>query len=163
MNKRKLIAVAVFFVIIMIAIPPCCYAQEYSPVQWSYGVKKVGPQEYEVHITGTLQPNWHTYSQHTPAGGPLATKITFARNPVITFSGPVKEVGDLQETYDQNFNVNVEYFNDKIELIQKVVLKSPVKVVVAGELEYMACDDHQCLPPKDVKFSVPIGSQGVGL
>ena len=44
---------------------------------------------------------------------------------------------------------------------QKVVFKQKVKLnkaatVVKGKVEFMVCDDKQCLPPSEVMFSIPV-------
>jgi hypothetical protein len=38
---------------------------------------------------------------------------------------------------------------------QKIKLKKPA-VTVKGSLEFMICNDHKCLPPADIDFSIPV-------
>ena len=69
-------------------------------------------------------------------------------------NGNVKESGKLEERYEPLFGVNVKQFSDKVVFIQTVVLKVNAKTALNGTVEFMACNDKECLPPKTVKFSV---------
>jgi hypothetical protein len=75
-----------------IAIATLSFSQE-NPVNWSYEAKKKTADTYEVVITATVANPWHIYSQSTPAGGPIPTKISFKANPLITKNGATKESG----------------------------------------------------------------------
>ena len=51
--------------------------------------------------------------------------------------------------------MNVSYFEKSVIFQQKVKLTG-ANATVKGTLEYMVCDDSQCLPPETVEFSVPV-------
>ena len=77
----------------------------------------------------------------------------------MTLVGKAKEVGKQEQHHEKLFGVNVKQYSDKIEFLQIIKLKKPVKTNVAGSIEYMACDDTHCLPPEVVKFSISIPYQ----
>jgi thiol:disulfide interchange protein DsbD len=131
-------------------------AQAASPVNWSYATRKKADKVYEVVLTATLPKPWHIYSQHTPKGGPVPTKITFKANPLLTLDGDAVEAGNLKTDHDENFGVDVKYFADKVEFVQTVKLKSPVKTNVTGTIEFMVCNDEKCLPPAKQPFDVKL-------
>lgn len=130
-------------------------AQIKDPVQWSTSSKKKG-EAFEVTITATLPSPWHIYSQHTGDGGPLKTKFKFTPNPLVTLQGDVKEVGKLKEEHDPNFDTKVKYFGDKVSFVQSVKVRGNVKTNVNVTVEYMTCDDSQCLPPTKKSFNVSL-------
>jgi hypothetical protein len=132
------------------------FAQIQKPVKWSFSAKKITPTSYEVHMTANIQGNWHIYSQTTPDGGPVPTAITFNKNPLITLDGKTKEVGKLQQKHEPLFGVEVKQFGHKVDFVQVVKLKAPVKTNVTGSIEFMVCDDTQCLPPTTEKFSIAV-------
>ena len=132
------------------------FSQVQNPVQWSYSATKKSSTSYEVTIVATVPKPWHIYSQTTPKGGPIPTKITFAKNPLVVLTGNAQEVGSLQVDHDKNFGIDVKYFSDKVEFVQTVNLKAPVKTNVSGIVEYMVCNDSQCLPPTKVNFEVKL-------
>lgn len=131
-------------------------AQVSDPVRWTFTANKLEGNVYEVHMTATISSGWHIYSQNTPDGGPLPTNISFFKNPLITLEGKVAEVGKLEQKFEKIFNVDVWQYSNKVDFVQKLKVKGKAKTLVAGEIESMCCDDHQCLPPKTVKFSIAI-------
>ena len=131
------------------------FAQIKDPVKWEATSRKNGGNT-EVVLTATLPKPWHIYSQFTGAGGPLPTVLKFNKNPLISIVGPVKEIGKLKEEYDSNFDTKVKYFGDKVEFVQIVKVKGNVKTNVNVTVEYMTCDDSQCLPPTKKTFAVSL-------
>lgn len=133
-----------------------CFSQIQNPVKWNFSVKKINTTTYEVHIAASIDNHWHLYSQSTPDGGPVATVISFTKNPLVTFEGKVKEVGKLEQKHEPLFGVDVKQFSNKVDFVQVIKLKKPVKTNISGTVEFMVCDDSQCLPPSTQKFSLPI-------
>ncbi len=131
-------------------------AQVLNPVTWTAVSKKTKNNTYEIHLTANLQKGWHIYSQSTPDGGPVATSISFAVNPLIILDNKWKEVGNMQQHHEDIFGVDVKQYSDKVEFVQTVKLKAAVKTAAAVSVEYMVCNDKQCLPPVTKKFSVAL-------
>jgi DsbC/DsbD-like thiol-disulfide interchange protein len=113
-------------------------AQAQNPVSWNYEAKKKTADMYDIIITATVDHPWHIYSQNTGKGG------------------VVKEVGKLEKVFDKNFNTNVLFYSDKVEFIQTVKVKSGIKTNLSGTVEYMVCDDSQCLPPVKKSFDLKL-------
>jgi hypothetical protein len=149
MKKTILLFVGLF-------IAATAFCQVENPVEWSYVAKKKADKVYDIIITATFGKPWHLYSQTTPDGGPIPTKITFKANPLITLDGALKETGDLKTTHDDNFGVDVKYYSDKVVFTQTVKLKAAVKTHATGTTEYMVCNDTRCLPPKKVPFDITL-------
>lgn len=126
-----------------------------DPVKWTTTSKKKA-DGFEVILTATLPKPWHIYSQNTGEGGPVATNFSFTKNPLLTFDGKVKEVGLLKEQYDKLFDTKVKYYGDKVDFVQFVKVKGNVKTNVNVTVEYMTCNDSQCLPPTKKMFSVSL-------
>src|SRR5580704_14700383 len=81
-----------------------------DPLHWNFSSKKIADGKYEIHLTATVEAPWHTYSQSTPDGGPIPTKIVFHKNPLIIPDGSAKEIGELKTVHDEIFGVDVKYF-----------------------------------------------------
>ena len=127
-----------------------------TPVSWSFSSKKIDAKTYEIHITAELEDGWHTYSQFTPDGGPAPTEISFTKNPLVTLTGKVKEVGKVEEHFEPLFGVKVKQFSDKIVYVQTIQLKAPVKTSVSGNVSFMVCNDRECLPPSKQSFTLKL-------
>ncbi len=131
-------------------------AQEGMPVEFKYSSQKISDLEYEVRIEAKLEEGWHIYSQNTPDGGPVATNITFNKNPIIDLVGAVKEQGKLEKKLEPLFGVEVLQFSDKVVFVQKVKLKNKVKTAVSGSLLFMVCNEEMCMPGTRRSFSIPL-------
>jgi hypothetical protein len=123
-------------------------------VTWEFKAKKIDSEHYELSLTAVIQGKWHIYSQFTPEGGPVPTQIVFSKNPLIVLNGAAKEVGKLHEKYEEVFGINVKYYDGLVVFKQLITLKKKVKTKISGTVEYMVCDDTQCLPPKKEAFTI---------
>lgn len=145
-----------FAAIILLFTSAGAFAQIESPVQWSYAAKRISKTEAVVFLRATIQKGWHIYSQHVKEGGPIKTSFTFKHSPEYTLIGETAEPKALTQ-YESAFSMNVSYFENSVTFQQKIRLKSAGAAVVKGQLEYMTCNDHKCLPPEDIDFSIPVG------
>lgn len=133
------------------------FAQSGTKVKWDYKVKKISDKKYEVRMIATIQPGWHLYSQKQSADAiALPTKISFAKNPLIAVSGAAKEVGKVTDAFDKATQSRSRFYSNKVEFVQIVTLKSNIKTSIVGDVEFMVCDDRQCLPPDKTKFTVKL-------
>lgn len=132
------------------------FTQVKNPVQWSFSSKKVNSTTYEVHMTAQIDNDWHIYSQTTPDGGPVATNISFTKNPLVTLTGTIKEVGKMEKHFEPLFGVDVKQFSGKVDFVQTITIRPGIKTSVNGTIEFMTCNDHECLPPKKQPFSVTL-------
>ncbi|WP_443947568.1 protein-disulfide reductase DsbD domain-containing protein [Pedobacter sp. AW1-32] len=130
------------------------HAQIEKPVTWSYGAKKINTTEAIVYLKANIEDGWHIYSQDVKDGGPVKTSFTFARNPAYVPLGKTIEPKPITK-FEKTFKMDVSYFEKTVVFQQKVKIK-PGSVVVKGTVEFMVCNDKQCLPPEEVSFSIPI-------
>ncbi len=147
-----------FFLAGFIFISVSLSAQVLNPVTWNVSSKKIKDKTFEVRMTANLEKGWHIYSQTTPDGGPVPTAIQFVKNPLVNLEGKVKEVGKLEQRHEDLFGVDVKQFSDKVDFVQHLTLKSPIKTSANVSVEYMVCNDRQCLPPVTKKFSVALNN-----
>jgi len=127
-----------------------------AQVQWNTTTKKISDKVYEVHITAKIGAGWHMYSQNG-GDGPVSTAFTFTKNPLLAPTGKVKEVGKMVTKFEEAFKSNVRYYENMVEFVQTVQLKSKAKTSLARKVEFMVCNDHECLPPTDVNITVNVG------
>lgn len=132
-------------------------AQFNNPVLWAFSAKKIADKTYEVHFTATITGNWHLYAQGT-GDGPV-TEIKFTPNPLLVFDGKPKEVGKQLKAFDKNFNAELKYYEKTVDFVQKVKLRSAAATVVKGNVNFVVCNDKQCLPPKNAAFSINVGGK----
>lgn len=130
-------------------------AQRLNPVKWTFEAVKKSAKQYEIQITAAIESPWHIYSQFVK-GGPVPTSISFKANPLLQVKGVAKEIGKIEKKFDKNFNAEIAYFSNKVQFAQLVNLKVASKTKIAGEVEYMVCNDERCLPPTKVAFEIAL-------
>lgn len=146
----------IFLLFCCICMVAAAQAQVKNPVHWTFSAKKLGATMYEIHLVATIDEGWHTYSQSTPAGGPVPTTIQFSPNPLVDLMGVPVEKGKLQQHFEKLFGVDVKQFDGKIDFVQKITLKKAIQTNVSGKINFMVCNDKECLPPTDQSFSVTL-------
>jgi hypothetical protein len=133
-------------------------AQSSKEVNWTYTTKKIADKTYEVHMTASIGGNYHLYAQDAGGDGPIPTAFTFSKNPVLQLNGKVKEVGSLVKKFDKTWNHDLKYYEKNVDFVQIVKLKANIKTDLIGKVEFMVCNDSQCLPPADIEIKVNVGS-----
>lgn len=128
------------------------FAQILNPVKFSYATVKKSNNQYEVHIKTAVDPKWHIYSIYNPDGGAQATALTFTNAKSV---GKAREAGKLKTIFEKEFKVDQKYFEQNVDFIQMVKVVPGAKKV-SGTIEYMVCNDRQCLPPKTVTFDIAL-------
>ena len=146
----------VLLLMIVFLISAGAYAQIEAPVKWSYAAKRLPNNEAVVFLRATIQDGWHIYSMNVKDGGPIKTSFKFAPSKEYTLVGKASEPKAITK-YEDAFKMDVSYFEKTVTFQQKIKLKSANAKEVKGQLEYMTCNDHKCLPPDDVDFTIPLG------
>jgi Disulphide bond corrector protein DsbC len=150
---KKIIVAAVMAITGMTAA-----AQMKKPVSWTFSSKKIADKTYEVHMTATISGNYHMYAQKN-SGDVVPITFTFMKTPLLSLQGKVKETGRLISKYEEVWKTKVNYYEGTVNFVQVVKSKVSAPVSVKGTLNYMVCNDNQCLPPTDVTFDVKIGGK----
>jgi Thiol:disulfide interchange protein DsbD, N-terminal len=142
----------IVFILIAAFTVNASFAQILNPVKFSYSAVKKSSNQYEVHIKTSVDPKWHIYSIYNPDGGAQATALTFTNAKSV---GKAKEAGKMKTIFEKEFSVNQKYFEQKVDFIQTVKVEPGTKKV-SGTIEYMVCNDRQCLPPKTIAFDIAL-------
>ncbi|MFM2307598.1 MAG: hypothetical protein RLZZ367_2267 [Bacteroidota bacterium] len=146
---KKIAAVCLLAVLLW---PFGAAAQIVTPVKWSWKAEPFAKGEYKLTFTAKIDAKWHTYSQYIGDGGPVKTTFTFEKNPAVEVVGKTSERGGkVHDGHDPVFDMQLKYFEDLMICEQVVKIKADTKL--KGTLEFMACDDHQCLPPDLIEFA----------
>lgn len=132
-------------------------AQISNPVQWTFSAKKIAAGMYELHLKANIEQGWHMYAQQVPENTVDPTVITFSKNPLLKTDGKTKENGKLIKSFDKNFGATLPYYEREVSFVQRVAIKGTAKTKMKGMVRFMVCDDHQCLPAKELAFTIPVG------
>jgi hypothetical protein len=130
------------------------HSQILTPVKWSYAAKKLNNNEAVVFIKASIDKGWHIYSQNVADGGPVKTTLNFKPSDTFTLNGTPAEPKSINK-YEKAFTMNVSYFKGTVVFQQKIKLKEG-QANVSGAVNFMVCNDKQCLPPEDVEFNIAV-------
>lgn len=147
---KKILALLLFVTIGIIH----ANGQIYDPVKWEATAENITENEATVVITATIEDGWHVYSQFIKDGGPIPTSFKFEEKG-YSLKGTVTESPEAISAFDPNFKMQIAWHKSKVRFSQKIKL-SESKVKVAGVLEFMVCNDTNCLPPEEVPFEILI-------
>ena len=126
-----------------------------NPVKWTSKVEKVSETEFNLIISGTIENEWHVYSQFTPDGGPLPMVLEFKNS-----KGNYELIGQPKESkYKKQFNdvfeVDEYLFEKSVTVTQKVKITNPKTNKISLHLEYQACKEQCINDNKDFVFAIP--------
>ncbi|HIZ85656.1 MAG TPA: thioredoxin family protein [Candidatus Coprenecus stercoravium] len=131
-------------------------AQE-QHAHWSTSLEQIEDDLYRVSVTAVVDPTWHIYDTVRTEFGPNATIVEFT----IADDRRAEKVGDMNisatphKYYDDIYMMEIGYFEDTVTFYQDIRLKKK-NAQVDIFVEWMACDDTNCLPLADQEFSVGI-------
>jgi thiol:disulfide interchange protein len=146
----------IFSLLAIFLLPFFAFTQILDPVKWTFKVEQTSPEEATLLLIAKIDKSWHLYSQDIPPKGPIPTSFTFEKNKNYELLGKVKEPKAIQERDPQFENMLLKYFADKSVFRQKIKILSHKDFTIKGMVNFMCCDDHQCIPPTDVDFEFNI-------
>ncbi len=129
-------------------------AQILEPVKWTSKIEKKGNNAVLI-FDGTIEKDWHMYSQFTPEGGPLALEITF-KNQKGNYElvGKAKE-GKTRTAYNDVFEVNETFFEGKAHIEQEIKIINPNLKTVDVDFDFQVCKEVCINSSKKFSIAVP--------
>lgn len=145
---------ALLFLALLIA-PLHFFAQTLNPVKWQFSYQETDEKNGKLVLKAKMDPDWHIYSQTQTGEGPLPTVFKFVRTPDFDLDGTTIEP-DPDRLHDVTFDVDVAQFIMEATFTQKIKRNNRKDFVIMGEVEFMACNNSMCLPPRTIKFSIKV-------
>ncbi len=139
---------------LLLLITTISYSQILEPVKWTTEAKKISDTEYDLIINATIEPNYHLYSQNVPDDGPLPTIFIFEKSNNYELIGSITEEKG-HTIYDPVFKLKIKYFDTKTTFKQRIKLNNKNRFKIIGEIEFMTCNDSNCVPGYgDIEFEI---------
>lgn len=125
-----------------------------TPVKWDITKEKISDNLYDLVFTANIDKGWTVYSVYTADDGPVPTSINFEQQDGIRLVDKAVESGTRKQGPDPLFDnvVVIKFYPDQPYVIRQRIEITDDGKPVTGYLNYMTCDDKQCLPPTDVEF-----------
>lgn len=138
---------------------PALQAQITKAVSWK---NTIIPENFKVGETITLQmectikKDYHIYSTKRSAKDSyMPTELLLdSETQGIQPVGTLQEFGNLHKKYDEVFEDDVFYFEDKVVFKQQFKITNK-QVRIKGVLKYQVCDTMQCVPgDNEIRFTL---------
>ena len=146
----------VLFVLTFVLLAFAALAQIRTPVKWSFSSKAVTGTEAELLITANIEEGWHLYSQFIGEGGPVPTSFSYVPSKEYKLIGKTAESPKAVSSFDKTFGMQIAWHEKQVVFKQKIKILEKGLITVHGKLEFMVCNDHECLPPEELEFIIPV-------
>jgi thiol:disulfide interchange protein DsbD len=124
---------------------------EKEPIHWSYKIKQMSSDEYELIFQADLKQGWHIFSQKPGDNSLIPPTFSFDNKKTIQPIGTIEESGKLIEATMEGFEHPLRYYENQVFFVQRVKSKAKISSIT-GEHHYQLCNDQMCLPPATQKF-----------
>lgn len=134
-------------------------AAQPNPVSWSTSTEKISVDKFRITFKARIDGLWHMYDLGPYEGGPNATSITFEMPKGVRAEGPVKQKSEPISKFDKLFDMDIRYFEHEAVFEQNIKLDPGVsEATLKALIEWMVCDEQNCLPPSDIELQIKISS-----
>lgn len=157
-----------WLLILFLTVPLTSYSQVFTssdkeqqieePISWDSHLEQENDSIYKLSFTAKLEKGWHLYAQDIGDEGPIATNFTFNN------SGTSYElIGETSEpnvptVFDEVFEMEIKYFEEEATFYQTIKVLDK-NAIIEVEVEFMVCNDTQCLPPDVVPFQFSVADK----
>ena len=129
------------------------FAQLEKPVTWSYHAKRINKTEAIIYLKAKISGNWHIYSQDVKQEA-MRLKFNYKSSKNYQLVGKTIAPKPIR-IFDKVLKMELSFFEKEVVFKQKIKsLKSTE--IVSATVEFMACNDNQCLPADEIMFNISI-------
>ena len=127
-------------------------AQITDAVSWTIKHSLTKPNEGVVEFTAKIDPGYHMYSMDLPENGPVPLSFTWEKLQGVKLKGKPTPNVAAHHQMDEVFSMELSWWSGTVTLKQAFVVTEP-NYAIEGYLEYMACNDKNCLSPATEQFN----------
>lgn len=146
-----------------------CYfhgvAQITNAITWKNSLSNENPkvgEEITLIMEAKIKKGYHIYSSKRSAKDSyMPTELILDKvSKGVQVVGKLEEIGQLHKQYDEVFEDDLFFYEDKVIFKQKLKILSK-KVLIRGVLKYQICDTTQCVPgDNEIKFQIKALAEG---
>ena len=130
-----------------------------DPTTWTIEAKKKDGNKYQLIFHLKLKKEWHIWSLKPGGDGlEIAPTFTFVHNSNVKFIGKVTEHGKVITDVMDGVDGPVSRFENNVDYYQTIEVTG--NATIKGKHTYQVCNEHMCLPSKEVAFSIDIPAAG---
>ncbi len=139
------------------------FAAPAQHVTWKVEIVQDGSDKGTLIATAEIEDGWHIYGTDIPNPDndfsiPDPTSITINPAAGLKLVGTLRSATPAATHFDEFLNLNVPWLEGKVRLEQDFELENGTNgAPVAGEINYMACNESSCTPPARFEFNLQFG------
>ncbi len=123
-----------------------------DPTDWKFSIKKKDATHYTLTASTTIKSGWHIYGLNPGGEGELIGTSFIWDAGSVKADGAINEVTPAKSETILDEKVNLH----SGKAVFSVALSGKSGQTASGSVEYQACNDMMCLPPKKKTFSVKL-------
>ncbi|MDD3107659.1 MAG: cytochrome c biogenesis protein CcdA [Alistipes sp.] len=127
-----------------------------DPVRWSVESRQETKGRMDLIFTARIASPWHMYDLGPYTEGPNATTFTFVPNAQVRLLGGVEQLSTPTRLYDSIFGMQIGYFEREAQFRQRLEWVAGEQSLLEVTIEWMVCDDQQCMPPSEKELKIPL-------
>lgn len=124
-------------------------------VDWRHDVTRIDRNHYRISVTAVIDEGWHIYDTLRTDFGPNATIVRITPGEGAEAEGPLQISSTPHRYYDDIYMMEIGYFEDSVTFSQDIRLHRRHSTA-SVYLEWMACDDTNCLPLADKEATITL-------
>ncbi|MFQ6604977.1 MAG: cytochrome c biogenesis protein CcdA [Fidelibacterota bacterium] len=138
-------------------LPLLLWGQLENPIKITASIDHIprGGEMVRFTVVAAMEEEWHIYSVHEVADGPLPTEIAVTGD-AIDQVGRVVEPEPIRK-FDEGFNTKTSFHAGTTEFMVPVLLKQglpPGEITFNIRFFYQVCNASLCYPPKEIILPV---------
>ncbi|MDR1371930.1 MAG: thioredoxin family protein [Dysgonamonadaceae bacterium] len=132
-------------IVFILVFTHLCYAQFEHHVKWNCHIS----ESNEIVFQATIDNGWHLYDMNMPEGGPLPTVFKFETVEYARLEDKVTSKAKIASKYEDLFDMEVRWYDENPVFTQKISILDRKKFKIEGVIDYMICNDKQCMPDSE--------------
>ena len=136
------------FLLSFLAFSTFANAAILEPVKW-----EVQQGETEIVFRAKIDDPWHLYGTYLPEDGPVPTSIEYTTLQGVELAGELIPKSTLVKSFDNAYEMELSWYEKEAVFIQKIIITDAENYSIEGFVEFMVCNNEQCLPPVKHDFS----------
>lgn len=125
-----------------------------EPVKWDISCNEANSDgTLTITFKAKIEEGWHIYGMDMPAEGPISTSFNFTKKENAKLVGKAETNAKKHCGMDEMFGLELCEYKGEATFTQKMKVSPTGGYNIAGYVEFMACNNSNCLAPKKETFS----------
>ncbi|MBO7606763.1 MAG: thioredoxin family protein [Paludibacteraceae bacterium] len=135
-------------------------AQIQKPVKWDISCSGIDKNNtITISFKANIDDGWHIYGMDMPKDGPIPTSFNYTLKRGATPTGSTTADKKTKCGMDNLFGMELCEYSGEVTFQQKMKVSKENGYKITGYVEYMACDNTNCLSPTKEEFSFEMAGQ----